>query len=595
MTQSNGQVLVKTLNAGSDTDSTYSLKDDVRPKGSTNFYLAVFVLSLTLIPCIAYVQLFGVNVPFLDDWYFLQVYKDWQLHQIGWLDILAHQHNEHRLGVAFAIQLIVAKISHCNSIWQMNLFVVCRALTALLLLDLFRTERDDKRIPLIFAALLGMDLFSLRQFENLLWGFQPCIGLSCLFFVSMVWLLCKYVSSTPAFYGSAIAAMLATFSFASGLLAGPIGLLTILSQKTERGPKFRSQVWIWCIIWLSSVGLYFCNFHTGAQPVLSQGADHAALWLERGLFFIACIGNSVGISKRACLFAGFITALMVALTVNTVRKADGKTFSRAGAALCLYGLGSALMMAMGRCDEGWGRAVNSRYSSLTCFLLLGLTMLALRKSNSQKIVPWLLGILITFGWATSTATFGALGKPFKDVRGSIVPIVFNWELMNRSTRMQLFPCKPESIDTLVQFLRAEKLSLFHDDLQPVNAKSIEAPTLVHAVATNNAGVKSSDLHFSPTGIDSLIVSGWALRTDTNRTLKVQLLIDNKYRFNSQGGLPTTHLPEALKNDQTSKSGFAVVLQPSQFAVGKHQLSLRLYSDGYTEFTDYGPFATVTVD
>ena len=131
---------------------------------SLRFRFALFVLIVLFIPCLQFVHDYGVNVPFLDEWFFLQTYKDLQTHQIGWLDVLTHQHNVHRIGVAYAIEFILASISHCDSIWQMYLFATCRFLTAVVLLDLIRRERDDKQVPILFGVLLGMQLFSLRQF-----------------------------------------------------------------------------------------------------------------------------------------------------------------------------------------------------------------------------------------------------------------------------------------------------------------------------------------------------------------------------------------------------------------------------------------------
>jgi hypothetical protein len=564
-------------------------------KDSLRIFLVPFVLLITLVPAIAYVHAFGVNAPFLDEWYFLQIYKDWQTHQVGWLEIVMRQHNVHRLGVAFAIELVLAKISHCNSIWQMYLFVVCRLLTALVLLDIFRTERADKHIPLGFGLLLGMQLFSLRQWENLLWGFQPCIALSCLFFVLMLWMLCKHVSSTAALYGGAVAALLATFSFGSGLISLPIGLLTIISQKNERAGKFRLQVAIWTVFCALSIGLYFWNFQAVSNVVRSENANRAIPFSERCLFFLACVGNSIGISENVCLLAGVLTLVVFALTVVVVAKTDGKDFSRAGAALCLFGIGSALMTAVGRCDEGLGRAVNSRYSSLTCFILLGIAMLAMRNKKLPHFLPKLAGFLIAYGWVISALTFWELGQPFKESREAIVPIVFNWELMNRATKFQLCQCPPQAFDSLVEFLRARRLSVFSDDREQPSAKASFQTGLIHASVASSEASDGRELHFRQAGNTNLIVSGWAVAADSAQPLLVDLFVDNRFRFVCQTGLDTKDVANALKNKEASKGGFAVVVQPSQFIAGKHSLKLRLYTKGGSEYRDYGPIGAITVD
>jgi hypothetical protein len=558
---------------------------------------ALFALLLLVIPCVHYVHAYGVNVPFLDEWFFLQTYKDWQSNQIGWLDIITHQHNVHRIGVAYAFELVIARISGCDSTWQMYFFVFCRFLTALVLLDIFRAEREDKRVPLFFGVLLGMQLFSLRQWENLLWGFQPCIALSCLFFAIMLWLLERPVASSWAFCGAAVSSLLATFSFASGLLSMPIGLLTIVSQKRERGEKFRWQVVLWTTFCALATALYFWHFQPVSNVVRAENAGRSVSALERCLYGIACIGNAIGIDENACLLFGLLTVLMVAVTAFIIAKSDRENFSRTGAALCLYGLGFSVMTALGRCEGGWGRAVTSRYSSLSCLVLLGVTFLVLRNKNVPRFLPWLVGLLIAYGWGSSALTFGELGKPFKDLRQEIVHIVFNWELFDYHSQFALVRSDPRMFDSIVQYLRAKRLSLFKHDREqpPAEAKLSSDPVVAHASMTSNDAGDGQGMHFNQDGHAELIVSGWAALAATGQPLLVDLLIDDRFRFPCQTGADTTFLATALKLEKASKAGFAVIVRPGEFTAGKHVFKLRMYTIGGNQFRDYGPIGEITVD
>jgi hypothetical protein len=188
-----------------------------------------------------------------------------------------------------------------------------------------------------------------------------------------------------------------------------------------------------------------------------------------------------------------------------------------------------------------------------------------------------------------------LGQPFKEAREAIVPIAFNWELMNRATQFQLCRCDPQMLDSLVQFLRVGRLSVFIENKRQPPAIPSSEPVLVHASMSNSDRSDRTNMRFPLAGNANLIVSGWAVKANTGQPLLVDLFVDDRYRFVCQTGLNTKPLADLIKNDKASKGGFVAVLQPSQFVAGKHILKLRMYTNGAGDYRDYGPIGSITVE
>src|ERR687890_122921 len=194
---------------------------------------------LVLIPAALpylYVRAFGVNVVFADAWDMVLVFHKFFSGRLTFADLYA-QHNEHRMFYPKGAELLLGLLTRYNNVAEMYVVVSCFLITAAVLLVAFRREIG---LPLIFFVPVALLIFSFRQYENMLFGFQINFAFTQTFGVLALYLL--YSSSRGnfvayAFAGALGSATIASFSTAQGLLVWPTGLLGLLLGSVARPGK----------------------------------------------------------------------------------------------------------------------------------------------------------------------------------------------------------------------------------------------------------------------------------------------------------------------------------------------------------------------
>jgi len=199
----------------------------LRRTGTFRRILAVVSWFFVLIPAALpylYVRAFGVNVVFADAWDMVLVFRKFSSGRLTFADFYA-QHNEHRMFFPRVAELLLGLLTRYNNVAEMYVVVSSFLITAAVLLVAFRREIG---LPLIFFVPVALLIFSFRQYENMLFGFQINFAFTQTFGVLALYLL--YSSSRDNFRAYAFAAALgsatiASFSTAQGLLVWPAGLL----------------------------------------------------------------------------------------------------------------------------------------------------------------------------------------------------------------------------------------------------------------------------------------------------------------------------------------------------------------------------------
>jgi len=123
------------------------------------------------------VRRFGVNVVIWDEWAWVRRLWSPDL----WSSDLWAQHNEHRIPVGGLVILALYRATGVDTRAGMYGSWVCIAIMAIVVFVRFR--RVHPAAGAIAFAPVAILLFTLRQYENLLWGFQLTVTLSALFVV----------------------------------------------------------------------------------------------------------------------------------------------------------------------------------------------------------------------------------------------------------------------------------------------------------------------------------------------------------------------------------------------------------------------------
>src|ERR687897_18750 len=239
--------------------------------GTFRLILAVVSWLFVLIPAALpylYVRAFGVNVVFADAWDMVLVFRKFSSGRLTFADLYA-QHNEHRMFFPKGAELLLGLLTRYNNVAEMYVVVSCFLITAAVLLVAFRREIG---LPLIFFVPVALLIFSFRQYENMLWGFQISFAFTQTFGVLALYLLSSSGRSNFGAYAFAAAlgsATIASFSTAQGLLVWPAGLLRLLLGSVAR-PGKKVLLSHWGLVGVAEWVAYFVDYHTprGHPPLL---------------------------------------------------------------------------------------------------------------------------------------------------------------------------------------------------------------------------------------------------------------------------------------------------------------------------------------
>jgi hypothetical protein len=126
---------------------------------------------------------------------------------------------------------------------------------------------------------------SLGQWENTLWGWQMVIYLQVLGVI--LGIHCLSAKSLRSVSLASLCGVVASFSFSSGLLIWPVGLLCLAALRAEK-----KQLALWSLIGISVVAAYYkdcvaLSHHPSLGLVFSQP-------LTAVTFFLANVGSPLG-------------------------------------------------------------------------------------------------------------------------------------------------------------------------------------------------------------------------------------------------------------------------------------------------------------
>lgn len=272
-------------------------------------------LSLPALVIAVMIRSYGVDIPYWDQWNgFCPLLEKRHLGTLELADFWAF-HNEHRILFPRLIMYGLALMTG----WNIKAELVVNWLLAIsCALSVWRLARVTgwKQPGTGLWLLLGANLllFSPREYENWLWGFQnqfllpPACTLACLWIVSSV-------RPPVNFLLAMVLCIISTFSLASGFTAWIITAPLLLLPEGRFSLHGRKG-WLaaWLIGFVCVTGLYFHGFHRPPQhPGLGEALTH---WPNTLRYFLTYLGGPFahGTSMNAVAVAQTVgLALLVIL------------------------------------------------------------------------------------------------------------------------------------------------------------------------------------------------------------------------------------------------------------------------------------------
>jgi hypothetical protein len=301
-------------------------------------------------------------------------------------------HNEHRPIFSRALLVYLAQITHWTVLYELLANVVCASITFFSLLHLLKkTEIQFGKTLIGIIPIISLIIFSLNQSENWFGGFNIQIFMN----VAAVTLGIVLLSvSEPNWAKTLVAASLgiiATYTFANGLLFWPLGIWILWKKKASW-----KLIILWVVVTAIAVLFYFPGYQKPAHhpspwsflaspvqalnyifayigaPVLAfckKSHEVAEMFSEKGWIDLS---KAIRTFQNAASFAGLVGIGIFVYMYRRLSSSGKNGTLIAFLALSGYSILSAVMSAFGRSAMGIENALSLRYITISSLFWISL-------------------------------------------------------------------------------------------------------------------------------------------------------------------------------------------------------------------------------
>ena len=417
------------------------------------------IIFLGLIPIVVvaiYLLLFGVNVPFLDQWDVVMLMIKKQQGLMVLSDLFA-LHNENRPFFPRLIWLTLAQITHYNVNAEMWLNFVITLGTFAFFVN--RTVRMWKRLNVsvtpFMIPLMSLLVFNLGQRDSWLQGFQTLVYLGTSCAVIGLFLLADD-SGWKTFFAAVFLGVVANYSNVNGLLYWFVGLPVLWVTLSGKLRIIRSL--IWAVVGAIAISFFFVGWHPIAVTDYSYPFLHPLEWI---FWIVDFLGAPLMTVWQVAWFFGTISvALYIPLVLRTVKSGQWKALVPYFGVV-LFLLLTGLSISFGRMTMGMVQAAASRYLTMSvwywaCLLAL-LPLLPLRKILLQGFYL-LITVTLVFhtlggGWRGYVSLYQRMLPAYQAIHAH--------QPMDDAMLTRIYP-DTEAVRPWIQFICDQKLSVCAD-------------------------------------------------------------------------------------------------------------------------------------
>lgn len=431
---------------------------------NNRFFILIFsLITLPAILGLIYIKFFGVNVVFWDQWELIPLLEKLYIGTLSPMDLFA-QHNEHRLIFPRIIMLIIAYLTHYNTVIEMYFSWIFAAITLALMFKMYTLDFGNSTFALMKFIPIAWIMFSFRQFENILWGWQIQIYLSVLGFVASIYMLEKSEKINYSFLISIFGGIVSTFSFMNGLIVWPVGLIFIILSKMKNKRVFTIA---WALIGILVWSIYFYNWTKPSyHPSLSFAEENPISGIT---YLITNVGAPLAFEQSYALLIGIILVISIVILILIMIKNRLITKNAKWLSFILFSLMTSLALTIGRSGFGVEQALSSRYVTFTSLGIVGLYLIivslynnSIKNIKNQKyaILYWTIISIIFVGIIFGYVGGMKIGKYVSASRELMVNNLHNYKWTNDESLKQMYP-DSDVVKERAKILDKYKLNVFY--------------------------------------------------------------------------------------------------------------------------------------
>jgi hypothetical protein len=545
------------------------------------------ILLLMILPaflCLLFIKNYGVNVVYWDQWEIVPLFDKLYSGHLSFADLFAQQ-NEHRILVPRIVMLLLGIITHYNTVAEMYFSWCLICLISFVLFIAYTKIFGNTPNSLIKFVPVVWILFSLRQWENLLWGFQVAFFMEILFLVLSLFLLETSKKPNWKFAFSVICGLFCTFTLANGMLIWPIGLAQILLvyrlQQKEQLRPYLKMATAWSLIGIISCILYFVTYtKPSSSPSFLYFIQQPISSIR---FLLASIGSPLAIEIFSSVSIGILIIFIFFWIIYLLIKKIGKkeNLSPFFLSMLIFASLSILILFLGR--SGWGveHALVSRYTTLTALGLIGLFLLILSlqfsNENLRKFLLTGLSVIIVMGLITTNTRAIKEGESTEYTRNMAAYFLSNYEVQSDQNLAMLFPYA-SVVRERVNVLKKYKLNVFYQPfLNPTQPTISESNTYFNIYTVNDhLFAENTSIIIDPLKDNTLTIIGWAVDKNAHEAASgVVISIDGQKDIPALYGLDRWDVAEFLNDSKYRYSGYIASFSSSILDKGQHLLSIKI--------------------
>ena len=401
-------------------------------------------------------HLYGVNVFFSDGWAVVDVLRGWYSGTLSLPEFFDRsQYNEHRYFFPYVTMLVLGSVTRFNAISEMYLIQGCIIVSLVTIFVVFRDSIGNRAMLLapLFIP-ISLLLFSLRQYENMLWGNQITFAFVQVFSVLAFYFI--YTSGKGTFWkvsftAALMSATVATYSAAQGLVVWPVGLGQIFLLPIESFKK-KVMIGLWSLAGVVEWVVYFAGYEC-ERCNDSLGTKATDLLLSQPVsgikYFLTLLGSSLFWQADMALIGGSLILCLILGSSILLLKGKQNSF---WLALVLFSLLALASTTLGRSDVPavWAQATAPRYATFSILAVVGVyamltELMLVRKSQVIASSAGMLLGLVLLSTPLSYLNGFENGAAREKTLERVAHVAATYESQPDERLRQLYPSAPPSV------------------------------------------------------------------------------------------------------------------------------------------------------
>ena len=354
------------------------------------YAIGFFSLLLILLPAafgVLYVHTFGVSVVYGDAWSVVPLFDKWFSGTLQVSDLWS-QHNAHRSFFPNIAYILLGVLTEYNKVAEMYLIQACLFVTLVVLLLAFIDNIRIRPLWLLLFVPVALLIFSLRQYKNMLNGYQINFAFTEMFGVLALFLLYLLAHRRSfrklAFAAALASATVASYSVLAGLMVWPAGLLQLFLSPSER-PRKQVYIILWGLAGVFVWVVYFIGWDAPGKGTLLHALKHPL----RGMhYYVNLLGSSLFWKPDSALLGGLLMICLALVSLLLIYKNGRLGEYRFWVSLLLYSLLILGTIMVGNSELGVNQAVTAkRYTTFPILAVVAVYAMLAKMALERRSIP----------------------------------------------------------------------------------------------------------------------------------------------------------------------------------------------------------------